>query len=218
MKRIVFKGYLADLYPDGIYIEGDSAAECLTGLSAYPGFGGKEGVKHTVALPHFQSRDALYEKTLHEEIYVVPVVAGAGGKGGNFLLIAVGIFLIATGWGAAAGATVLGGTMLASTAVSIGVMLVLNGVVGLLSPQPEVRSGGAGEEQSNYLAANRNTTKVGTRIPLLFGRRRVWGHFLSFNVSAGNKPAAVPPDRANVPEETLTFVSDSNYQSTSDGP
>lgn len=218
MKRIVFRGYLADMYPDGIQVEGDSAAECLSALQMFPGFRESDGVKHTVVLPHFGSRDALYEKTLHSEIHVAPVVLGAGGKG-SFLLIAVGIFLIATGWGAPAGATVLGGTMLATTAVSIGVVLVLNGVIGLLSPQPELNSSaGGGEERSNYLAANRNTARAGTRIPLLFGRRRVWGHFLSFNVSTGNKPAAVAPPRVDLPPETLTFEADSEFQILSDGP
>ena len=211
MKTIVFKGYLEKLYPDGIQVEGESAAECLSALRGFPGFRPEDEVTHTVILPEFGSRDAIYARTANPNIVVVPTIAGAGGKLGSLALIAIGSVLIATGWGAGLGVDILGTTILSAQALTtVGVMLVLNGVVQLLMPAPEVQKSDLNEEKSNYIAANKNTVSIGTRIPLLFGRRRVWGHFLSFNITAGSrvKPEAtvVPPDNG------FSFSADDNYE------
>lgn len=209
MKTIVFKGYLETLYPDGIEVEGDSAAECLSALSGYPGFRPQDGATHTVVLPEFGSRDAIYAKTANPNIVVVPAIAGAGGKLGAIALIVIGSILIATGWGAGLGVEIIGMTLTASQLTTIGVMLVLNGVTQLLMPAPEIRKSDLNEEKSNYIPANKNTVRIGTRIPLLFGRRRVWGHILSFNITAGNKPAPVVPSSVHI--GGFAFAADSNY-------
>ena len=39
-------------------------------------------------------------------------------------------------------------------------------------------------EASKYLGADQNTVKIGTRIPLLYGKHQAFGHYLSFNVDA----------------------------------
>lgn len=192
MKQIVFSGYLADMYPNGIKVHGRSAHECISALQLWPGFRESDGVRHTVALPDFASKDALMDETDREVIRVDPVLLGASGRTGQYLMIVIGVVLIATGYGAPAGQAVLGGAMTAGQAVSIGVMMVLNGVVGLLMPQPDAKKGDS-DQKSNYLSANRNTTKIGTRVALLFGRRRVWGHILSFNVTATTLPRPYNP-------------------------
>lgn len=211
MKHIVFSGYLADMYPDGIRVEANSPAECISALALYPGFREEDNVKHTVKLPDFESRDAIFEGTKKEVIRVEPVLAGSGGKAGSFLMIAIGAVLIATGWGAGFGVELIGFSISAGTLTSIGVTLILNGVVGLLSPAPDA-SQSKDEEKSDYMPANRNTTRIGTRIALLFGRRRVWGHMLSFNVTAKGmpepkvEPIEVPVDGFAVEVATDTSV------------
>lgn len=191
MKLIRFHGHLNALYPDGIKVEGDSAAECISALQFYPGFRESDGVTHQVILPAFGSRDALYDKTDQEIIEVHPLVEGAGGKVGMYLQIIIGVVLIATGWGAGAGTTVLG--MSGSTAVMMGAMMVLGGITSLLMPQPKLDTTGTENNRSNYLSANKNTVKIGTRIPLIFGRRKWYGHYLSFNVTAMDKSPVIQP-------------------------
>lgn len=185
MKRIVFSGYLAKMYPEGIQVEADTAAEAVTALAQWPGFRPQDNARHTVVMPQFGSRDALYERTQEPVLLIAPVQIAAGGRNGLFqvilgaVLIAVGFYLgPATPWG--------------SGLIKVGASLAIGGVIQMLMPQPQLGSTSQ-EEKSAYLPAGRNTTKVGTRIPLLFGRRRIWGHFLAINVTASNRPAPVKP-------------------------
>ena len=212
MKLIVFSGYLRDMYPDGIKVEGASAYECVSALRLYPGFRETDGVQHTVVLPDFGSRDALTEKTDKEVIRIEPMIVGASGRGGQFLMVVVGILLIWSGYGYPAGQSVLAGAMTAGQAVSLGVMLLLNGIVGLMSPQPEPDTDEK-DAKSNKLSANRNTTKIGTRVGLLFGRRKVWGHILSFNVSATTlpPPVLIPPDPGQLLVDSEDYVYDGSW-------
>lgn len=177
MKQIVFdSGPLALQYPDGIWLEADTAAEAISGLNGRLGFREEDGDRHVFALQQFPSRDSLYQPTTAERIVVTPVAFGAGGRG--VFQIVLGIILIVVGYFT----SWAGGTSL----IKIGVALVISGLVQALMPQPEIRRQTEEDARSAYLPANKNTTKIGTRIPLLFGRRRVWGHILTFNVSATN--------------------------------
>ena len=190
MKLIRFHGHLKDLYPEGIRVEAGSAVEAIGALQNYPGFREEDGVIHQVILPDFQSRDALYDLTDREIIEVHPMMQGAGGKWGAYIQIIVGIILIATGWGAGAGQGVLGSGISAMTLS--GALMVLGGVTALLMPTPKLDTANKEENRSNYLNATKNTVKIGTRIPLIFGVRKWYGHYLSFNVSATDKGAPKP--------------------------
>lgn len=198
MKKIVFDGHLRDMYPEGICVEGDSPAECLSALANFPGFREEDGVRHDVILPDYLSRDALYARTDREVIRVSSIVAGAGGKLGQFLQIAIGVLLVVVG-------TITGIPQL----VSLGVMMILQGVVGLLMPQPEIQKAGGTEEKSSYLSGTKNTVRIGTRIPLIYGRRKVFGHYLSFNVTATNMPQPGAP--SETPDGGFSSTTDSEY-------
>lgn len=206
-KLIQFHGHLKDLYPEGIRVEADSAYEAIAALQFFKHFQPEENELIPVMLPDFQSRDALHQLTEREIIDVHPYLGGAGGKTGTYLQIVIGVVLIATGWGQPAGTAVLGGAMTAGTAVMTGALMVLGGVTSLLMPQPKLDTGSKEENRSNYLSANKNTVKIGTRIPLIFGRRKWYGHFLSFNVTATAKGAPDPALANNVTDNTFTLVS-----------
>lgn len=194
MKRIVFEGYLREMYPDGIEVCGDSAAECLSALQMYPGFRQEDEVRHTVVLPDFGSRDALCAKTSKEEIRVVPVVLAAGGSGFGQMII--GAILI-----------VVGAYTGNATLIRMGATLLVSGVIQALMPQPNTVTSET-DERSNYLGAGRNTTRIGTRIPLILGRVKVWGHYLAFNITASNRPA---PVGAGAPAGGSTWQADMDY-------
>lgn len=192
MKHIQFHGPLALLYPEGIKVEGDSPAECLTALQFFEGFKPDSGKYYQVVLPDFQSRQAIFDKTDREIIHVHSVIEGAGGKVGALLQIAIGILLIYTGWGAAGGVKLLGVTIAQSTLVMTGAMMILGGVTSLLMPQPKLSTSTTDEKRSNYLNSTRNTVRIGTRVPLIFGTRKWFGHYLSFNITATNLDAPAP--------------------------
>lgn len=203
MMTLIFHGYLAGLFPDGrLQVEANSAAEAIASLDGRPGFQRDEGDRHHVTLPDFQSPDSIYTATERDVIHVLPALEGAGGKAGAFIQIAIGVVLIATGYGAAGGTKlVMGGLMTASTAVLAGAMLVLGGIMSLLMPQPTITSGSE-QLRSNYLPANGNTTAIGTPIPLLVGRRRVYGQLLSFDIDAKDQAAIIVPPPASDPSST----------------
>lgn len=192
MKTIVFEGYLKDLYPDGIKLEADTAAEAILGLQNYPGFRKSDEVLHTVKLPDFGSRDALYAPTLREEILVVPVIEGAGGGNGGILKIILGVVLII----AAAVALFFGQPQLAIGLLLAGISSIAGGIMEMMMKTPKAASIAA-DEKSKYIPANKNTVKIGTPIPLLYGRRKVWGHFLSFDVDAKDVGKNTTPDEPN---------------------
>lgn len=208
MKLIVFEGYLRDMYPDGLMVAGDSAAECISALRFYPGFRESDGVRHEVHVPGFDTYDSLYAKTDAREIRMVPMAAGAGGRGGMSQIL-LGVVLVAlTAWNPLG--LFAGSFAPFFFAGSLGASLIANGVVQMLSPQPSTGDMST-DQKSNYLAANRNTTKVGTRIPLVLGKRRVYGHILSFNVTASSMPPAAMVPVESIPENSFTAEVDSSY-------
>lgn len=189
MIHIVFKGYLEAMYPEGLMVAAESAYEAMAALSQFPGFRREDGKTHDVFLPQFLSEAAVKERTNQSTILVVPVLGGAGGKGGSWFMVAVGCILLFTplaGYGVS-----LIGTGLTVSFATIGAMMLLNGVVGLLMPQPSSSTSGTTDETSSYIAGGKNTVKIGTRIPILYGRRKIGGHLLSLNITAGNKNAPV---------------------------
>jgi predicted phage tail protein len=182
MKTVMFLGPLREKFPNGIQVAGESAADCIALLQNYPEFSpGQELIR--VRLPGFQSRDALYQATDKEVIELEQIdapedqFAGAGQKVMGVIQIVIGIIMIYASWGTA---SAQGYAMMAA-----GFGMVLGGIMALMMKAPE-KPKNETENKSNYLAANKNTVKIGTTIPYLFGRRKVWGHLLSFNVTATN--------------------------------
>lgn len=182
MKTVTFLGPLREKFPNGIQVAGESAADCIALLQNYPGFEpGQELIR--VRLPGFLSRDAIYQPTDKEVIELEQIDApedqfsGSGQKVLGVIQVVIGIIVIYASWGTA---SAQGFAMMAA-----GFGMVLGGIMSLMMKAPE-KPKNETENKSNYLAANRNTVKIGTTIPYLFGRRKVWGHILSFNVTATN--------------------------------
>ena len=192
--KLVLHGYLKDLYPEDFYIDAESPAEAINGFckqtKAFDVPLNEE--KHQIRVHNFDTEDMLYAPfpINTSELHLVPDVRG--GKGGGFFKVVLGAVLIAA-------AVITGGTSLAAltavgtlsgTLFSLGVSLVLGGLLELISPAPEMDTGAFGidsqadPESSKYLGASQNTVKIGTRIPLLYGRHEAFGHYLSFNVDA----------------------------------
>lgn len=113
------------------------------------------------------------------EVHVVPEFLG-GKDGGAFIQIGLGTALTAVG---IALALTPGGQAFAPVFLSMGVSMMLGGVVQLMMGAPETPKS-KGDKSSNYLGTPGNTTASGTRIPIMFGRCQAYGHYLSFNIQA----------------------------------
>ena len=126
-----------------------------------------------------------------EEIHIYPALMG--GKNGGFAQIVIGAVLFIGAAISTGGASIP--AMLSALAeagfvtqaiAAMGIGMMVGGLIQVLMPTPTVDSpsGSDSVEGSKYLGARGNTTKVGTRIALLFGEDKIFGHILSFNVDA----------------------------------
>ena len=126
----------------------------------------------------------LEEKELHypngqEDIKIIPIVGGAGGRGlGKILLGAalIGAAFVFTPLstsaffkGAAVEGSFAGAGYLTKAAVSIGGALVLGGIGDMLTPVPTISE----QEQDPRLSFNfsgiQNTSRAGVAVPVIYG-------------------------------------------------
>lgn len=184
--RIHLLDSLSSLHNGPIEVIADSVAEAISALRLHPAFDPKSGKKYHVAIDGFESRDAIYDKTDVQDIFLRPVMAGSGKGGWTQIVIGIVIIAAAVSTGGLAGLTVAGsgGLTAAGSVAMAGAMMVLGGIMQLMAPQPRIGAN-AGEEKSRYLGGGQNTVAIGTPIPMIYGRMKAWGHYLSFNLDAG---------------------------------
>lgn len=209
LRKIILHGRLSKLCPEPVMVDAATAAEAVRGLCVVtngafnptPGRG-----RWSVSVVGYPTQESLFSPLEDEvkELHIFP--AFVGGKSGGVMQIIVGAVLIVaavaavvyTGGMAAAakvpalwGLTTVG-AMAAGVAVS-GAMMMLGGMIALMSPTPKLDTGGfvansgsnaSDPEASRYLGSTQNTVKAGTRIPILYGRTRVYGQILSLGLQA----------------------------------
>lgn len=190
--RIIAHGYLKRLVPDSLAISGYSVADIIRGVSAsspalqpLPG-----GARYCVRVPGFRTQTELYAALPEdlEELHIYPDFLGGFGTRGGFVKIVIGAVLIAASFyiNPALGASLISGGVKALV-FNAGVALALGGALELLSPAPQMDlSGNINNDPtaSQYFGGDQNTVKIGTRIPLVYGRHKVYGHYLSFNITS----------------------------------
>jgi predicted phage tail protein len=175
MKTIYLHGSLKELHPEPIKVHAQTVAEALTILKQYPGFDVENPIP--VRVKGVECRDGVYAQTEETELHVYPALAGSGGNGG-VLQIIIGAVMVVVG----AIMMIFPATAPYGFAIAMsGAMMILGGILQLLAPSPKSSSNSS---QSLYVPSNQNTVKIGTRIPLIYGRVRHFGHYLSFNVDA----------------------------------
>lgn len=190
MKKVILLGPLRKLHPEPFYVDAKTAAEAVKAFSLQTGclrpVPGKDPIVSQVV--GFDTLEALNSPTDVEEICLVPAFIGGGGGGNSgFVKIVIGAALIAASFAIPPGMAIAG-VALQSIAFSMGASMVLGGLMELISPAPKLDTQLANmapdPEASRYLGAPRNTTRIGTRIPVILGEVKHGGHYLSFNINA----------------------------------
>jgi len=124
--------------------------------------------------------DEINDPIGKEDIYITPVIAGAGGDVGRIIigvaLIAGAFYLAPAGsiaFGAGGGlgfAATAGGFSAYALVANIGVLLVLSGIAGLLAPdQPTPEKTEDPRESFNFSGIT-NTSSAGVPVPIVLGR------------------------------------------------
>lgn len=173
---------LRETWPLDYECEVSTPAEAIRALGTQFNLGKQVQVK----LVGCDSEASIYSPIQTHELHVVPDFTGGGG-GWVKILIGVVIIIAAIVITVASGGTL---SPLAAAAISFGVSLVLGGILELLTPAPKTNTPTDNGAQGRYLGTPKNTTKIGTRIPIVLGRFPVYGHYISFGV-ASNPSAEV---------------------------
>lgn len=185
MITISLTGYLRDLYPEGIKVSARTGREALQLLATFPGFRKEDGRRHLVRVDPLQYHtDFDLPLPDNSTLTVNPVVLGAGG--GSARQIVIGALLVVAAFfvpGALGLTTLAKGGIVASMLFNIGVSMVLGGVLQHLSRAPKADPT-SGDKRSRFLSSTKNTVAAGTNIPLAYGKVKMGGHFLSFDVDA----------------------------------
>lgn len=198
--KIVLHGELKKLVPGGVV---EVTAETVKDAIEMMCFLHKDALRPNAkdgrkrfAVAGFSTKESLSEKTHLETIHVVPSFNAGKSK---FVQILVGVVFIAASFFLPGSATILGLVINpASLAFGIGASMLLGGILQLLMPQPTI-DGGTNVDNSRYLGAPGNTVRIGTRRPIGFGRYRVYGHYLSYNVSSEEFSYGNGPDETEYP-------------------
>lgn len=200
--KIKFHGMLGKILPEIYRVEAETAAEAIRAVTMQfrKQLVRKDGMMFSAICKEFHTRFELFSHIpdgLPEEpeINIYPAFAPAGGGGGNTALIVGGIVLLAGvailtgGFGLAAAPAIAAGGWSATAAltgwglVAIGGGMMLLGLSQMMVPKTDTSSSDS-TESSRVFGANTNTTKIGTRIAVGYGKYRVYGQYLSVNTQA----------------------------------
>jgi predicted phage tail protein len=210
MMKIKFHGFLKKLCPKEYYeIDANTPAEAIRGLTNQMKqlirIGGNRWVCRVKECPN---KGDLYSTNPDlTELNLYPDYMPAGGGNGGTMQIIIGVVLVvvavvaafftggaalaAAGTAAAkitAGAAIAAGfaaSALASSALLMGVGLILSGIATMMTKVPKASSDDT--ESNKYFGSSQNTTKIGTRIAIGYGKYKFHGHLLSVTTESSDK-------------------------------
>jgi predicted phage tail protein len=115
--------------------------------------------------------------------HVVPLFLGGGGEGGTQQLL-LGAALIGIGF-MMPGSTIILGMSIKAMVMKMGVSMVISGVMGMImkTPKPSVTGGQTTDSEARIenkiFQGLQNTTQSNIPVPIIYGRTRVGGQFVS---------------------------------------
>lgn len=216
--QLIFDDELCGLFPEkGYHLEASTPLDALKLLALqHPLVDKMEPVP--VRIREIRDLNLMLDPTLKNKVFeVVPVskqevvdnfYRGAGGDNA-ILNIVIGVVLVvvvvatggagagvagAAGSAGAGGAAAAGfswGAFAAQAAMSIGVSLVLTGIMQLLAPKQEQD----GNKSSRKFGTG-TTTDLGTPIQMIFGLHLAYFHLISFNVDSRKYDGVDHPDES----------------------
>lgn len=179
---INLRGQFADYHEGPITVLAKSVGEAIRAATLQiKGFRPDANGRKRAVVVGYETVERLAEN-LKEAVTIDIFPQFVGGKKGGLLNIVIGAVLIAAFFvtGGASAPLMFGAFNFSQFVFSTGLMFLLGGIASFLAPTPQTDRG----ERSKYLGAPRNTATVGTPIPILYGKHRVYGHYLSFDINA----------------------------------
>lgn len=177
-RRIFLHGPLKKLSSEPIELEASTVLEAVSGLARVLNLRTNAiSERLMIKVLGFETAEQLKAVSDTQDLHIVPTLAG--GKSA-FLQIVIGAVLITAAF-FTGGLSLMAGVTLSSVLFGIGLAMVIGGLAQMLFP---IKLADRANEPNTYLGAPGNTTRAGERIPLIFGRTKVYGQILSYNVDA----------------------------------
>lgn len=208
--KIKFHGFLKKLCPKDYYeVDAHTPAEAIRGLTNQMKqlirIGGNRWVCRVRECPN---REDLYATNPElNELNLYPDYMPAGGGNAGTMQIIVGVVLVAVAVVAAfftggatlaaagtaaaeitAGAAISAGfaaSALASSALLMGTGLILSGIASMMMKVPKAANDDS--DSNKYFGGSGNTTRIGTRIAIGYGKYKFYGHLLSVTTESSEK-------------------------------
>lgn len=206
--KIKFHGFLKKLCPKEYYeVDARTPTEAIRGLTNQMKqlirVGGNRWVCRVRECPN---REDLYTINPElQELNLYPDYSPAGAGNGGTMQIIIGAVLVTvavvtaffTGGaslasvGAAWGSVVAGFTAsgfaatLATSALLMGTGLILSGIATMMMKVPKAANDDS--DGNKYFGGSSNTTRIGTRIAIGYGKYKFYGHLLSVTTESSEK-------------------------------
>ncbi len=138
---------------------------------------GRWGVK----LKDYDTKEKLMGRIRHNVLHLYPKFRTA--KSAGVTQIVIGALLIAAAIIMPSTVALWGSLELsASTVAFVGTSLILSGVLTMMMA-PDLNTD-TEDTKDKYLGAAEHTTAAGTRIPFGYGKFKITGHYISYNISS----------------------------------
>ena len=142
----------------------------------------------------FDTKESWYVPLFVNEIHIYPLFKTAKSQWAT-IAIGVGLMLLAGPAGGLFTNTVTTSTVTATAATATsaavtqfmtyaGASLLIQGVMDLLFPVPKTNTSAEAKTNSKYLGSPETTVAAGTRIPFGYGKYKLGGHYISYNISS----------------------------------
>jgi predicted phage tail protein len=177
MRRIVhLHGPLKAIHPEPIEVFAATVWDAVEAVTTQlKGFAPNARTgRRRIQVVGFSTIESLRQATDVVDIHILPSLSF--GKRGLIQTI-IGAALIVT-------AIFMGGVFWPALIASAGISMLAGGLMQMLSPVPQIGSDNADQQRSKYLNNSTNTVRIGTTIPLGYGRYRCGGQILSLNIDA----------------------------------
>lgn len=191
--KIIFHGALKKICPDVYKVEANTPAEAIRGITNQ--FRDKlirrDGQRFICSVKECPNDIDLNSCFRSEELNLYPAFcASGGGRSTTWTTIAIGALIVLAsiflgpGGFAAAMSAANWGAWSAGFAL-MGTSMVVSGLTNMFfGPNIDTANSADNPESSKTFGNSGNTTKIGTRIPIGYGKYKVAGQYLSINTSA----------------------------------
>lgn len=193
--KIIFHGVLKKICPDVYEVEANTPEEAIRGLTNQfkDKLIRKDGRRFVCSVKECPRDIDLNSCIATNELNIFPAFCASGGGAMSkpgMLQMVVGTILIVVG--VLVAAFVPGGQPFGLGMVKFGIgMLITGGLTYLLTPKIDTGNSQSNKESSRTFGNSGNTTKIGTRIAVGYGKYKIAGQYLSITTRAIDKANGV---------------------------